>query len=176
MRKGAILPVMLATLAAGAAQAQPVTFDLGEIVLSPNRTPVERARTGASVTVLDAPALAEAPGGLAAEALARAPGVSFTGQGPFGNVGTLRIRGADVRYIATHVEGIRIDDPTGTNVSTSMGLIAGPGLGRAEILRGSQSALWGGSVVGGVVTLAGPQVARDGLSQTFEAEAGGHGT
>jgi vitamin B12 transporter len=168
-----MLTSFFAALAAGGAAAQPFTFDLGEIVLSANRTPIERARSGSSVSVLTAEALSEAPGGMAAEALARTPGVSFTTQGPFGNVGTLRIRGADFRYIATYFEGIRIDDPTGTNVFTNMGLIAGPGLGRAEILRGSQSALWGGSAVGGVVTLAGPQVTREGLSQSVEAEAGG---
>jgi vitamin B12 transporter len=175
MRRCAILSLS-AALAASTAAAEPLAFDLGEITVSANRTPTALARTGASVGTLDRQALAAAPLGEAAQALARLPGVSYTTTGPVGNTGTLRIRGADSRYIATYFEGIRIDDPSGSNVAFNWGTLIAPGLGRAEVLRGSQSALWGGSAVGGVVTIEGPRPEADGFAQSIEAEAGGYGT
>jgi vitamin B12 transporter len=165
-----------AALAATAAAAQPLSFDLGEIVVSPNRTPTARARTGASVSIVAPETFATAPGGQAASVLARLPGVSFTTTGPVGNAGNLRIRGADSRYIATFFEGVRIDDPSSVNVSFNYGALIAPGLGRAEILRGSQSAMWGGSAVGGVVTLEAPRALADGFAQRVTVEGGGYGT
>lgn len=175
MRSSATL-FLAAVLAAGAGHAQPFAFDLGEIVVSANRSATERARTGVSVSTLPGRALADAPGGEAAQALARLPGIAYTTTGPIGSTGTLQIRGADSRYIVTVFEGIRLDDPSGTQVAFNFGMLPGPGLGRAEVLRGSQSAVWGGSAVGGVVSLEGPRADRDGLAQAATVEGGGYGT
>jgi vitamin B12 transporter len=165
---------VLAALAATPAPAQDI--ELAEIVVTALRTAIDRLRTGVSVSVLGQGDLAPAAGQTAAGALARLPGVSLAASGPFGNPAALRIRGADARYLAVFVDGIRVSDPSGTTVSFDFGALPSADIGRIEVLRGSQSALWGGSAVGGVIALETRAPAEDGTTQTVTAEAGSYGT
>jgi vitamin B12 transporter len=151
-------------------------FALDEIVITANRLETEARRTGAAVTVLGADDLARTGATTLADALARTPGVSVSQQGPVGNAGNLRIRGADKRYVAVFVDGIRVTDPTLTETSFDFGGLLVGDVGRVEILRGSQSALWGGSAVGGVVNITTRKAMADGFSQEAEVEGGSWGT
>lgn len=147
---------------------------LDEIVVTANRTPSELSRTGVSVT-----AVAEEDIRAAAnmtELLQRLPGISAAPQGPFGNPANLRIRGADGRYIAVYIDGIRVDDPSSTEVKFDFGSLMTSDISRIEVLRGSQSALWGGSAVGGVINITSAKPQEDGFHQTAEVEAGSFGS
>ncbi len=171
---GISLFALALALAATPAAAQ--DFALDEIVISPNRLETEARRTGAAVTVLGAQDLARSGAITLADALARTPGVSVSQQGPVGNGANLRIRGADKRYIAVFVDGIRVTDPTLTETSFDFGGLLVGDVGRVEILRGSQSALWGGSAVGGVVNITTRKALADGFAQEAEVEGGSWGT
>lgn len=155
------------------ALAQGVT-DLADIVVSANRAPSELARTGVSVTSLSRQEITAAP--TVAGSLARLPGVTVAAQGPFGNTTNVRVRGADGRYLAVYVDGIRVDDPTGTEVKFDFGSLMSSDVGRIELLRGSQSALWGGSAVGGVINITTAAAMEEGFHQSTEVEAGSYGT
>lgn len=170
---------LLALLTAFPAQAQAqdtAPVYLGEIVLSAFRTAAERLRTGVSVSVVDDEDLAAARDLSLSDTLAGLPGVSVTRSGPFGNTSTLRVRGADGRYLAVFIDGIKVSDPSGTNVSFDWGAMLSADVSRVEVLRGSQSALWGGSAVGGVINITTRQAAEDGLHQSIDAMAGSFGT
>ncbi len=151
---------------------EPEYQDLGDIVLSALRTASERLRTGVSVSVIGTEELAAARDTSLADTLARLPGVSITQSGPFGSTASLRIRGADGRYLAVIVDGIKVSDPSGTNVSFDWGNLMAADIARVEVLRGSQSALWGGSAVGGVVSITTRAATEDGLHQTVAVEGG----
>lgn len=151
-------------------------FALDEIVVSALRTAVERLRTGVSVSVVEAEEIEAARDTSLATTLSRLPGVSVSSSGPFGNTANLRIRGADGRYLAVFVDGIRVSDPTGTTVSFDWGGLTPAGIARIEVLRGSQSALWGGAAVGGVVNITTRGALEDGTHQTVAVEAGSYGT
>jgi vitamin B12 transporter len=161
-------------IAAGA-QAQDA-FDLGAITISANRTATALARTGTSVSVVGEDALLKAGDTTVASYLSRLPGLSLTTQGPLGNTATLRIRGADGRYLAVYIDGIRVSDPSSTETSFDFGSLLAADMGRIEVLRGSQSALYGGSAVGGVINIETRRAAEDGLHQTAAGEAGSYGT
>lgn len=171
---GISLFALALALAATPSAAQ--DFALDEIVISANRLETEARRTGAAVTVLGAEDLARTGASTLADALARTPGVSVSQQGPVGNAANLRIRGADKRYIAVFVDGIRVTDPTLTETSFDFGGLLVGDVGRVEILRGSQSALWGGSAVGGVVNITTRKAMADGFAQEAEVEGGSWGT
>lgn len=156
------------------AMAQTTVTDLDDIVVTANRAPSQLARTGVSVAALSAQDLTSAP--TVAESLSRLPGVSIAAQGPFGNPANLRVRGADGRYLAVYVDGVRVDDPTGTEVKYDFGSLMTSDVGRIELLRGSQSALWGGSAVGGVINITTRGAMEDGFHQTAEVEVGSYAT
>jgi vitamin B12 transporter len=165
---------IVALVSALAVPAHAQDFELDEIVVTAVKTAIERIRTGVSVSVVN-PTAKPGPTSMV-ESLNRLPGVSVSTQGALGSVARLRIRGADQRYIAVFVDGIRVTDPTATQTEYDFGTLPSANIGRIEVLRGSQSALWGGSAVGGVVTIETPRATEDGTSQQVQAEAGRYDT
>jgi vitamin B12 transporter len=143
---------LIALIAALPVHAQ-TTIELDEIVVTANRTATDAKRTGTSVQVVDADDIRTAGDTTVAAILNRIPGVTVTTQGPVGTTTNLRIRGADRRYIAVFIDGIRVSDPTQTETAFDFGSLLAADISRIEVLRGSQSALWGGSAVGGVINI-----------------------
>ena len=165
-------------LGACAASAQDA-FLLDEIVISPNATPTERERAGASVLVVTEDDLRAAGNVQLTDYLARLPGVSLVQNGPTGTFADLRIRGAGSRYISVFVDGILVTDPsTPSGQFEDFGGLTTSGIRRVEILKGAQSALYGGTAVGGVIsitTLGGPELG-EGTFQRAGGTAGSYGT
>lgn len=150
---------------------------LDEIVVTANRTEVDAKRTGVSVQVVDAAEIQKAGDASIASVLNRLPGITVTTQGPVGTNATLRIRGAEKRYIAVYIDGIRVTDPTQTETSYDFGGLLAADVSRIEVLRGSQSALWGGAAVGGVINITTHErLENDGQKQTLLAEYGSDNT
>lgn len=151
-------------------------FDLDEITVTANRVPTELQRSGASVTIVSREEL-EADGETRlSEVLNRLPGVSVARSGGFGAPAHVTIRGAGPRYVAVYVDGVRVDDPTGITTETDFGAFAIDDIERLEVLRGTQSALYGGSAVGGVISITTRRPQRDGFSQEAAVEAGANRT
>ena len=171
----ALIPALLLP---AIAQAQSV-FDLDEIVFSVNSTETTVGRIGNSVSVITEEDLENAGDLQLTDYLARLPGVSLTQNGPQGSTADVRIRGAQGRYISVYVDGILVTDPSGTVIAyDDFGGLSTGAIRRIEVLRGSQSALYGGTAVGGVInisTIAGTD-APLGTSQTFGVEAGSYNT
>lgn len=151
-------------------------IELDEIVVTAVKTAIERIRSGVSVSVVTPEEDKVPDAAQIVETLSRLPGVSVSNQGPLGSPAKMRIRGADQRYIAVFVDGIRVTDPTSVQTEYDFGTLPSAGIGRIEVLRGSQSALWGGSAVGGVVNISTPRPVEDGTTQTAQAEAGSYNT
>lgn len=167
---------LIALLAALPAYAQ-TTIALDEIVVTANRTALAANRTGSSVQVVDAETIRKSGDPTIAGLLNRLPGVTVTTQGPVGTTTSLRIRGADKRYIAVFIDGIRVTDPTQTETSYDFGSLLAADVARVEVLRGSQSALWGGSAVGGVINITTHErLEQDGRKQNLLAEYGSDNT
>ncbi len=88
------------------------------------------------------------------EFLNRLPGTYFigTGQNP-GSVKTGFIRGTNSYHTAYLLDGIPLMDPSSVNNSLDLNELTLNGLQSIELLKGSQSTLYGSSAIGGVVNL-----------------------
>ncbi|OZB20485.1 MAG: hypothetical protein B7X55_00165 [Rhodobacterales bacterium 34-62-10] len=166
-----LMAFLLAGTAPVFAQDAPI-FDLDEIVFSPNLVPTALSRTGSSVTVVSEEELSAAGDQQLSSYLSRLPGLSVSNEGAMGQQSILRLRGSDSRYVAVLVDGVRVDDPTGITVGFNFGHLTAADIGRIEVLRGSQSALFGGSAVAGVVNITTKRAEAEGFSQRFAAEVG----
>lgn len=171
-RPGALLA--LAALALPAAAETP--FDLGEITVFANRVETAFATTGASVTVVTAEELAAAGDLTVAAFLARFAGVTVAPAGPTGAQATVFLRGAGGAYLKVLVDGIDVSDPSGTQVIFDFSRLRTADVDRIEIVRGSQSALYGGSAVGGVIAITTRRAAADGTRHRIAIEAGSRAT
>ncbi|MCL4186943.1 MAG: TonB-dependent receptor [Rhodobacteraceae bacterium] len=170
MRHPGILSLALSLLAVPAAAQG--SFDLGEITVFANRVETAADATGASVTVIGPEELAAAGDVALAAFLTRFAGVTVTQAGPPGAPATTFLRGAAGAYVKVLVDGIDVSDPSGTQVIFNMGLLRTSDIARIEIVRGSQSALYGGSAVGGVIAITTRQAREDGVRHRFGIEAG----
>ncbi len=156
--------------------AQEAAFDLDPIIVeAPSLRPVEQARTGANVEVLQGTD-AGANDSRVLERLARLPGVNATSNGGLGGVGTLQVRGLPARYVGVRINGIDVSDPTGPQIQFNFGGFTASGVTRVELLKGSQSAIYGSEAIAGVVDLTTFRPTELGFSGRAEAEAGSFDT
>jgi vitamin B12 transporter len=163
---------ILLGLAAGPAAAQTIT--LPDIVVSANRTPTEAAATGSSVSVLTGAELESDGRPFVLDALRDLPGVTVDQSGPPGTATGFAVRGAPARYVRVLVDGIEISDPAGPQVNASLANLLVDDVSRIEVLKGSQSALYGGQAVGGVIDITSPRAEVDGLASHVLLEGGSY--
>ncbi|WP_255011256.1 TonB-dependent siderophore receptor [Roseovarius sp. M141] len=162
-----------ALIAAAAAAQQ--TYDLGTIVLSSSLTPVELGRTGATVEVLEGDQVGKNDISVI-NRLDRLPGVSSTSDGGLGARGGIQIRGLPARYVGVRINGIDVADPASTQNQFNFGGYTSSGVQRIEVLKGSQSALYGSEAIAGVVNIL-TYVPEDlGFSGQANVEAGTYNT
>ena len=108
------------------------------------------------------------------DALSDLPGVTVDQSGPPGTFSGFAVRGAPARYVRVLVDGIEVSDPTGTQVAASLSNLLVDDVSRIEVLKGSQSALYGGQAVGGVIDITSPRAEVDGLANYVLLEGGSY--
>lgn len=146
----ACLPLALAGAFGGLAHAQE-TPTLGETVVTANRTPQALSDLVGDVSIVDRQAIERSGATGVADVLSRLPGIEISRTGGVGNTTSLFIRGAETRFTAVYLDGVRID-------SQSTGGAGWEGIplaqiDRIEVLRGPAAAVYGSDAVGGVIQL-----------------------
>ncbi|MBF9033059.1 TonB-dependent receptor [Rhodobacterales bacterium HKCCE2091] len=172
----ALSALCIAASAAAPAAAQD-GFTLDTIIFSAGLTALEAARVGVTVDVLTAEDLAQSGDAQISDVLATVPGLSVSQNGPVGTSTSLRVRGLDGRYIPVLVNGIDMTDPSQAQTGFDFGALTAGGIERIEILRGSQSAVYGSEAIAGVInitTIAAPDT--PGTAYLFDVEAGSYAT
>lgn len=169
---------LLAALAATPAIAQEDEDStlLGTITLTASTEAVELGRTGATVNVVTEEDLQKNGDQSVAALLARLPGVSMTRNGGLGTSTALRLRGLSGPYIGVRIDGIDVADTSGTQCAYDFGSTTSGGISRIEVLRGSQSALFGSEAIGGVVDITTFRATEEGTEAKVNVEAGSNAT
>jgi len=141
-----------------------------EILVTASRSPVAADEIGVSATLIDERRI-EALGAVQAIDLLRlAPGVSVAVSGSRGTQAQVRIRGAEANHSLLFIDGIRFTDPAAGN-EARFEILSADNLGRIELVRGPQSALWGSEAIGGVVAIESAEP-RPGFSVAATGEYG----
>lgn len=141
------------------------------VVVTANRTEVALERVGQSVTVIDQKAIENSQTVGVGELVARTPGVQLRRQGGPGTATSVFIRGADSGQSLVLYDGVRLHDPSLTDGGASLADVTTLGLSRIEILRGTQSVLYGSQAIGGVVNIVTAQPTEP-FEAHVRAEAG----
>nr|WP_241865498.1 TonB-dependent receptor [Paracoccus salsus] len=149
---------------------------LPEITLSAYQTEAELGRTGATVEVVTRADLDAAGTTRVIDYLTTLPGISASSNGGFGTQTTLRVRGLSGQYVKVLVDGIDVNDPSGTQITFDPGGLMTADVERIEVLKGPQSALYGSEAIGGVISITSLRPDRDGTVQSAALEYGSHDT
>ncbi len=164
---------LLFCASASAESATPLMMD--EVAITADRisTPIERI--GSSITVITRAELERQQTRQVIDILRQAPGVTVSRSGSFGGAAEVRIRGADNRNTVVLIDGVEVSDPSSTQTQFDFAHLLAGDVERIEILRGSQSTLYGGDAIGGVVNI----ITRSGagpLRHSLTLEAGSFAT
>jgi len=161
----------LCALATAPALAQEA-FDLDAITVIANQTQTALERSGSTVEVLPAEEVRDAPTARLGDFLTFQPGISASATGPLGSTSNVRIRGLGGAYVPVLIDGIDVTDPASSGGGFDFGGLTNAGLGRIEVLKGSQSARFGLNAVGGVINIESLRPTEDGVHGFAEIEAG----
>ena len=150
---------------------EPLDENDERIVVTANRTPVSLDQVGQSVTVLTEAQIEASQQIGVTELIAQTPGVQFRRNGGPGTTTSVFIRGADSGQTLILYDGVRLHDPSTTDGGATLTDVMTSGVGRIEILRGTQSVLYGSQAIGGVINII-SKAPTEPFEAEFQAEAG----
>ncbi|MDP1929890.1 MAG: TonB-dependent receptor [Gammaproteobacteria bacterium] len=131
----------------------PSTNGLEEIVVISSRIETPLRQIGTSVSVLNADDIQSKGNSSLLDILRTMPSVAVSNTGGSGQVSTLRIRGEEGYRTLVLLDGMKLSDPSVTQVQPQLEHLLSSGIERVEILRGPQGLSYGADA-GGVVNIS----------------------
>lgn len=163
-----LIKVCLAEVTTAAAEEEAPTFKLGEVVVTATRTEEISRDVPASVVVITGKEIKESQAKFISNVLEGIPGVSISSTDALGRGPTITLRGVydyNSGYVLVLVNGMPINSPdTGKPYIDSIPL---SDIERIEIIKGGNSAVWGGYAMGGVINI----ITKEGGKTSAEAYA-----
>lgn len=166
--------------------AQRDTALLNEAVITANKYPSKTSLTGKVVTIITKEQLERSGGKDLSQVLTEQAGIFIAGANSnAGKDKSLYLRGAKGEYTLITVDGIPVYDPSGIGSHFDIRNLSLNNIERIEILKGSQSTLYGSDAIAGVINiitkrpgvkkLSGNLSAAYGSYETFRGNAGING-
>jgi vitamin B12 transporter len=136
------------------AQEDTTSKTMNEVVITANKFPQKESGTGKVVSIITKEQIERSGGKDLAQLLNEQTGIIVNGA--TSNQGTyksLYILGATSAYTLILLDGVPLNDPTGVGGTFDIRLLSLDNIERIEILKGSQSTLYGSNAVAGVVNI-----------------------
>lgn len=138
---------------------------LDKVVITATKYPTKQSNTGKLVEVITKDQIEKSSGKDLAQLLNEQTGLTVSGS--FSNPGkdkSIFFRGASSNYTLILLDGIPLNDPSGTGGTFDIRLIPLEQIERIEILKGSQSTLYGSNAIAGVINIISKKPASDQLT------------
>lgn len=123
------------------------------IVVTANRTERAISQVGQSVTVIEEEEIVNRQPSDVLDVLRTIPGITFNRNGGIGTNAGVSIRGADSDQTVVLIDGVKLNDPASPGGGFNFGPLLMGNIARVEVVRGSQSVLYGSQAIGGVINL-----------------------
>lgn len=121
------------------------------VLATGSQLPIDQS--GQPISVIGRDEIASIQGPDITRVFERLPGVTFARNGGLGSTTSLFVRGANSQQLLVLVDGIRVADVAAPGGGYDFGNLTTGGLGRIDLLRGSNSVVWGSEAIGGVLSL-----------------------
>lgn len=147
---------LTALLAAMAAQAQDSTTTkaMDEVVVTGSKYPKKTSETGKVITVITRAQLDRSAGKDLSQLLNEQAAVYVNGANSNpGKDKAVYLRGAKADYTLIMIDGVPVYDATGTTSNFDLRMMPIDNIERIEILKGSQSTLYGSDAMAGVINI-----------------------
>jgi vitamin B12 transporter len=144
----AVSAALLAGLSTGAVAA---STHLDQIVVTATRVPTSVKNTGSSVSVITREEIELKQFQTLSDALKSVPGLHVSESGGRGALTSVFARGTNSNHILVLVDGIEMNDPSSPTGAFNFGNFLLDDIDTIEIVRGSQSVLYGADAIGAVI-------------------------
>lgn len=143
---------MVGVLCAAPSLAFAEQNNLSDVVVTATRVEQPLSTVLADVTLISREEIERSGATGLADVLARTPGVQFARNGGLGSTTSVFLRGADTRFTAVFVDGVRVDTQTVSGGATWESIPLAQ-VDRFEVLRGPAAAVYGSDAIAGVVQI-----------------------
>ena len=136
------------------AQKDTISTSLDEVVLTANKYPNKTSLTGKVVTIITSEQLERSGGKDLSQLLTEQAGILIGGANSnAGKDKSVYLRGAGVDHTLITIDGIPVYDPSGIGSNFDIRNLPLSNIERIEILKGSQSTLYGSDAIAGVINI-----------------------
>ena len=124
------------------------------IVIAPSKTNQSYSSVGTSVNSLSGSEIQETGKFFLGEVLNDSlPGMNYFRSGGLGTVSGIQLRGLPKRYSTVYIDGVKMSDPSSSDNSFYFSNIMTSSIEKVEILKGSNSSIYGSGAIGGVINI-----------------------
>ncbi len=123
------------------------------VAVTANRQATPLHEIASSITVITREEIVKSQSAFVAHLLRNVPGVDIVQSGGAGKFTSVFIRGSNAHHALVLLDGIPLNDPSSPNNAADLSNLLTSNVERIEILRGSQSVLYGPEAIGGVVQI-----------------------
>jgi len=124
-----------------------------EILITATKTGINKKETGASITVITAGEIEQSKKTKVVDLLKNTPGISVSQSSPMGGLADIYLRGTASNHVAVLIDGVKVNDPSSAGHGFDFGHLTTDNIEQIEIVRGSQSVLYGSDAIGGVINI-----------------------
>ena len=128
--------------------------DIPIIVISAGKSPQSKSTVGSDVSIINEDTISNSGENFVGDILSEnLMGMNYFQSGGFGTVSGIQLRGQPKRYSTVYLNGIKLSDPSTPSNDYYFGNLMNNSLESVEILKGSQSTLYGSGAIAGTINL-----------------------
>ena len=153
-----------------------IAADIPIIVISAGKAPQSKSTIGSDVAIIDSNVLAKSNEYFVGDILSEnLMGMNYFQSGGYGTTSAIQLRGQPKRYSTVYINGIKLSDPSTPSNDYYFGNLMNNSFESIEVLKGSQSTLYGSGAIAGTINLF-TKKGREGQNQSADISEGSFGT